>query len=396
MTKRHLPYGRQAIDVDDIEAVARVLLSDYLTTGPLVETYEDAFAAATNAQHAVACNSGTAALHLATLGIDAAPGQAVVVPSVTFLATANAVRMTGAEVVFSDVDSETGLMEPADLERALERARKEGMNVVAAAPVHLNGQLCDMAGIADVASKNGISLFEDACHALGVADVGACNHSRMACFSTHPVKAIATGEGGMVTTSDATVATRLRRLRSHGMERDVSNFKLDREAFTSSQANPWYYEMSEIGWNYRLPDILCALGLSQLGKLTTYHTNRQQLAALYDELLAPLSDWITPAGRHAGRDHGWHLYALLVDFERIGKSRQELMQLLRGKDIGTQVHYIPVHFQPYYRERYGVIDLPGAEAYYRRCLSVPLFPTMGGEDVRRVVDALITTARLEI
>ena len=394
MNSPFLPYGRQVIDDSDIEAVARVLRSDYLTTGPLVDEYEHEFALATSANHAVACNSGTAALHLAALGLDLSPGQAVVVPTVTFLATANVVRMTGAEVIFADVDAQTGLMESAHLEQSLKLASEQGFKVAAAAPVHLNGQLCDMAALAEVASAHDVVLFEDSCHALGGEAVGACPHSMMACFSTHPVKAIATGEGGVVTTNDAELAARLRRLRSHGMERDNANFQFADKAMTGSDVNSWYYDMSEIGWNYRLPDILCALGLSQLQRLREFRQQRIRLASLYDELLSPL-DWIGPAGRHPDRGHGWHLYAVLIDFENLKMNRQFLMQQLRENGVGSQVHYIPVHWQPYYRERYGAAHLPGADEYYQRCLSLPLYPTMSEDDVHRVVDALVMISHQE-
>ena len=265
-----LPYSRQSIDEDDVAAVAAALKSDFLTTGPLVERFEAAFAEATGATRAVACNSGTAALHLAAMALDLKTGEGVVVPTATFLATANVVRMTGAEVVFADVDPATGLMTPETLDAALARARTAGLPVAAAFPVHLNGQVCDMAGLAEVAQSANVRLIEDACHALGVERIGACEHSLAACFSTHPVKAIATGEGGVITTSDAALAARLGRLRTHGISRDASTFVDHASAFTNGAANPWYYEIAEIGLNYRLPDILCALGLSQLRKLSRF------------------------------------------------------------------------------------------------------------------------------
>ncbi|MGI9426393.1 MAG: UDP-4-amino-4,6-dideoxy-N-acetyl-beta-L-altrosamine transaminase [Hyphomicrobiaceae bacterium] len=382
-----LPYARQAIDDDDIRVVMDALKSDMLTTGPAVEVYEKAFAQASGAGHAVACNSGTAALHLAVLGLGVGGGDHVIVPTVTFLATANVVRMAGGEVVFADVDPDSGLLTPASLERALDKSREAGINVVGAVPVHLNGQVCDMSGLAAVAQRAGIWLMEDACHALGASQIGCSPGSSAAAFSTHPVKGITTTEGGVVTTSKADMAELMRSLRSHGMIRDPDCFTEGELAFEKDQANPWYYEMHQIGWNYRLPDVMCALGTSQLRKLAGWHQARENLAAAYRNELAPLAPLVTPVSRSHQND-GWHLYPVLIDFEAAGLSRRFVMNELRDRQIGTQVHYIPVHLQPYYRARNPDLDLPGAEAYYRRCLSLPFFATMERSDVSRVVDAL--------
>lgn len=387
-----LPYGRQQIDDDDVAAVTAALRSNYLTTGPRVAEFERSFAQATGATHAVACNSGTAALHLAVLACDIGPADAAIVPAMTFLATANAVRMAGAEVVFADVDPDTGLMTGATLAAARERAKSVELDVKAALPVHVNGQLCDMDGLAGVARVHNMLLIEDACHSLGVPDVGRGDRSAAACFSTHAVKAIATGEGGVVTTADAARAARMRRLRSHGMVRDAADFRNRDLGFEGADANPWYHEMREVGWNYRMPDILCALGLSQLGKLARFRRRRLEIAALYDRLLAPLAPAIRPVP-HGDRSHGWHLYVVLIDFAALGITRAKLMRRLSEQGIGTQVHYIPVHQQPYYRDRYGEIALAGADAYYARCLSIPFFPAMDDADVRRVADALTELGR---
>ena len=308
-------------------------------------------------------------------------------PTLTFLATANVVRMTGAEVVFADVSPQTGLMTTATLEDAVRRARKAGLKPKAALPVHLCGQICDMSEIAALADREDIVLVEDACHALGVDNVGATPHSAAACFSTHPVKAIATGEGGVLTTSDANVADRARLFRNHGMLREPGKFLNPAMAFDGGEPNSWYYEMHEIGWNYRMPDVLCALGISQLRKLGAFRRRRVEIATLYNQLLAPLAPVVVPVAS-AGKPHGWHLYAVLIDFKQIGLSREQVMQRLRAQGIGTQVHYIPVHRQPYYRDRYGEQTLSGADAYYGRCLSIPLFPAMTDDDVRRVSKAL--------
>jgi dTDP-4-amino-4,6-dideoxygalactose transaminase len=207
------------------------------------------------------------------------------------------------------------------------------------------------------------------------------------------VKAIATAEGGAVTTNDAAAAARMRRLRSHGMVRDAADFQNRDLAFQSNEPNPWYYEMQEIGWNYRIPDVLCALGINQLKKLEGFWRRRMAIAALYDRLLAPLAPVIRPVP-HGARPHGWHLYAVLIDFKALGATRKAVMEWLRARNVGTQVHYIPVHRQPYYRERYGALDLPGADAYYSRCLSLPMFPLMSDADVTRVAEALTELAAI--
>jgi UDP-4-amino-4,6-dideoxy-N-acetyl-beta-L-altrosamine transaminase len=382
-----LPYGRQTIEDDDIAAVAASLRDDFLTTGPKVEEFERGFSRATGANHAVACSSGTAALHLAVLSLNLGQGDAAIVPALTFLATANVVRMTGAEVIFADVDPDTGLMAPHTLRAAIDRAEAYGMRPKVALPVHLCGQVCDMAGLAAVAGPDGIALIEDACHALGVANVGATELSHAACFSTHPVKAITTCEGGVVTTAHAAAAARMRRLRNHGMSREPDDFENLDLAFEGHAVNPWYYEMAEIGWNYRLPDVLCALGISQLNKLDRFWHRRQAIARLYDRLLAPLAP-VLRGVPHNDRPHGWHLYVVLIDFKALSTTRAQFMQRLRDRGIGAQVHYIPVHYQPYYRRRYGAIALPGADAFYARCLSLPIFPTMTDKDVHRVTDSI--------
>lgn len=385
----YLPYGRHLIDDADIAAVTDVLRGDWLTTGPTVGAFETAFAKATGASHAISCANGTAALHLAALALELRADDVVVVPSVTFLATANAARFVGCEVQFADVDSETGLLTPETLEAAIAAAAGRAKAVF---PVHLNGQRCDMAGIAAVAARHGLVVVEDACHVLGGVGVGACTHSIMSAFSLHPVKAIAAGEGGVVTTNDPALAERVARLRNHGMVREPDRFVAPGEAFDSlGNLNPWYYEMPELGFNYRLSDIHAALALSQLAKLDRFIARRRALAARYDAGLAALNPLIRPIDHMPGQNPAWHIYVVLIDFEKIGKSRAAVMNSLRGRDIGTQVHYLPVHRQPYYRARYGALHLPGADSYYARALSLPLFPSMHDADVDRVIEALRAT-----
>lgn len=386
-----LPYGRHTIEDDDIDAVVEVLKSDYLTTGPAVEAFERAFAEKVGTKHAVALSSGTAALHVATLALEIGPGDAVVVPSITFVATANAVRYVGAEVVFADVDAETGLMGPAELEAALARAGDQ--NVRAVFPVHLNGQPCNLSALAEIARARGLEIIEDACHALGgtVGEhrIGDAKLSRMAMFSLHPVKAIAMGEGGVLTTNDGNCAATLRRLCNHGLVHDASFFCNRNAAYAEDgRVNPWYYELHEPGFNYRASDIHCALGMSQLVKLDRFINRRQEIAALYDELLAPFAPVLRPVPRVEWGSSGWHLYAVQIDFDAARMSRAQLVESLREDGVGTQVHYFPVHRQPYYAARNLNLELPGAEHYYAHCLSLPLFPTMKDEDANRVADAI--------
>lgn len=398
MAAPFLPYGRQVIDDDDVAAVAEALRADYLTTGPTVDAFEHAFAERVGAAHAVACNSGTAALHLAAMALDLKAGDWLVVPSLTFLATANAARYVGADVQFADVDPDTGLLTDAALAQALDQAKRAGRRVRAVAPVHLAGRVAPLAAIAKVAETDDLPIVEDACHALGTtydaaggapARVGDGRYGTLATFSFHPVKTIAVGEGGMITTNDPDLAERMRTYRSHGMVREPQHMR-DRSAAFEPDGTPraWYYEMHEFGFNYRLADVLCALGISQLRKLDRFTARRRELARLYDEALRPLAPIVRPAPAVADCDPALHLYAVLIAFDKINITRQQLMAALRERGIGTQVHYIPVHRQPYYRSLYGDLSLPGADAYYARELSLPLFPAMSDDDVGRVVDAL--------
>lgn len=399
VTKKFLPYGRQLIDEADIAAVAEVLRGDYLTTGPTVSKFENAFADAVGVPHAVSCSSGTAALHLAAIALGLGEGDWVIVPSLTFLATANAVRYVGADVVFADVNPDTGLMTPYTFRRALDKANAEGRKVKAVFPVHLNGQCCDIAEIRRIADETGMAVVEDACHALGGIQgngkpVGACNYSDMAIFSFHPVKTIAAGEAGMVVTADEQLADRIAMFRNHGMVRDATKFQHTELAFEgSNEPNPWYYEMPEPGYNYRLSDIHSALALSQLGKLEQFVSHRRDLVACYDEHLVELAPTVCPVYRMPDQKVAWHLYVVLVDFEGIGLSRAELMVELQKAGIGSQVHYLPVHMQPYYRQKYGDLELPGSENYYRHCLSLPLFSAMTDPDVKRVTETLKSIVR---
>lgn len=391
-----LPYGRQSIDDADIQAVAQALKRDYLTTGPAVGEFEAEFTKFTGARFAVASNSGTAALHLACMAHNLGPGDSVVVPAVTFLATANAARFCGAEVIFADVGADSGLLTADTFQAALDRHPNAAIRAVL--PVHLNGHCADMVAIRALAERRGIAVIEDACHALGGthaagngarASVGDCALSDMACFSLHPVKTMTTGEGGITTTNDEGAYRRMLLLRSHGMTRNAADFEMGDQAFAAdASANPWYYEMADLGYNYRITDFACALGLAQMGRLLGFVDRRRRLAALYDAKLAALAPTIRPVQGRSGDDPVLHLYAVLIDFKALGMDRAAAMARLKADGIGTMVHYLPVNRQPYYVRRYGALALPGADSYYDRVLSIPLFPDMTDGDVDRVVDAL--------
>jgi len=391
---KFIPYGQHSVDDADIASVVSVLRSGALTNGPFVAEFEAALADLTGAKEAVACSSGTTALHLAVAALGLGRGDRVIVPSLTFLASANAARYVGADVVFSDVDPLSGLMGPQHFEDALKSAPPGSIKAVI--PVHLNGQCCDMASIGKAAREHGIAVVEDACHALGghYSDsptslaVGSCEHSDLSCFSFHPVKTVAMGEGGAITTNNSALAANMKRLRNHGMERAPTSPAMPDLALTpDGELNPWYYEMADLGWNFRASDIHCALGLSQLKKLKVSVDRRAALAARYDDALKNLSPAIRPVSRVGGRV-AWHLYVVHIDFDAIGSNRAAVMNALASVGIGTQVHYIPVHLQPYYQKLYGAHHLPGAEKYYSSCLSLPLFPSMADLDVDRVVAEL--------
>jgi UDP-4-amino-4,6-dideoxy-N-acetyl-beta-L-altrosamine transaminase len=393
MTRPFLHYGHQVVDDADIAAVVDALKSDWLTTGPAVAGFEAALATATGAGHAVVCNSGTAALYLAMCALQLESGDAVIIPAITFVATASAAVLAGLGVVFSDVDPNTGLMGAKQIEEAIERS--EHRRIKAVCPVHLGGRMSDAAELADAAERRGLTIIEDACHALGAEygngqyRVGACAHSAAACFSFHPIKAVTMGEGGAITTNSAQLAGRLRLLRSHGMNQHPEQMCNRDLAFAADGTmNPWYYEVAEISHNFRASDVNCALGRSQLRKLPEFVAARRNLIALYTQKLAPLAPDIRLIQSRADTNPGWHLCGVLIDFAALGTDRATVMRRLRERGVGTQVHYIPVHLHPYYRQRQASLDLPGANAYYAKTLSLPLWASMKKSDVEFVVDAL--------
>ena len=398
------PYGKHLITHNDIKAVVEVLRSGVLTGGPMAGRFERELERATLAPYAVACSSGTAALHLATHVLGLKGGDTVIVPSVTFLATASALRfgVPGTYVIFADVDPETGLMTPETLEAALKITAGSPLGKVtltpvgrikAVYPVHLAGQCVDMEAIFRIAKKHDLSVVEDACHAIGGAykntPIGSCEFSDMTVFSFHPVKTIAMGEGGAVTTRDAKRAQRIKELRNHGMIRDPERFELKDRGFTDSLPNPWYYEMQEVGFNYRASDIHCALGFSQIQKLKHFTAERKKIMGWYSKALAGLFPVVKPIPVVKNCDPCWHLNMVLIDFKAAGTTRAKVMRLLEKNGVGSQVHYIPVHRQPYWRTQYfSAIKLPGADAFYEKTLSLPLYVGLTRGDVAKIVSVL--------
>jgi perosamine synthetase len=398
-TQPFLNYGKQSIDEDDIQAVVEVLKSTNLTQGPKVAEFEEALCRYTGARFAVACNSGTSALHMACLAAGVQPGDEVITSPITFVASANCVVYCGARPVFADIDPLTYNLSPSELEK------KITSNTRAIIPVHFAGQSCDMAAIKQIKEEAEkrynckICLVEDASHALGSlykgSKVGSCIFSDMTVTSFHPVKHITTGEGGVVFTNDEILHSKLRKLRSHGITSDQSEFLNHDLAFQppqtggSKMANPWYYEQITLGYNYRITDIQCALGLSQLKKLEAFKKRRREIVKTYDGDFRNLKHVKTPF-ETTDCDSNFHLYVLLFDFEEISMDRATFITKLKEKGIQTQVHYIPVHLQPFYRKYFGTNrgDCPIAEEYYTKCLSIPLHPSLTDRDVERVINEI--------
>lgn len=382
-----IPYGKHHIDEDDIQAVVDVLKSGILTQGPAIEAFEQAVAEYVGARYAVALSNCTAALHLAALAAGVGPGKSLITSPITFVASANAALYAGGTVVLADIDPDTINMSPGSLTEAL----RKNPDTCAVVPVHYAGLPCDMPAIKAAADKAGAVVIEDAAHALGAQypdgrRVGCCAHSLMTAFSFHPVKAIAAGEGGMITTNDEPTYRKLLRLRSHGINKLDDPFQLPEEAETSGVKDPWYYEMQELGYHFRITDIQCGLALSQFKKLNSFIARRRELVRRYDEAFAGMR-YCSPA-QVSGRDQsGHHLYVLRIDFEAMGKGRGQLMRELRERQIGSQVHYIPVPAQPYYRRLgFNPADYPNALKYYRETLSIPLFYDLTDEQQEYVIN----------
>jgi perosamine synthetase len=371
-----LPYGRQSIDETDIAAVTEVLKSEWLTTGPMIENFEKAVAGFSGAAHAVAISNGTSALHAAMNCLDIGPGDEVIVPAMTFVATANSVVYQGGTPVFADVKPGTLLADPGSIESLVTKKTK------AISVVDYAGQPCDYAEIVKIADKHGLRLVSDACHALGGSYQGrkVGTLADLTTFSFHPVKHITTGEGGMILTDDEALAGKMRRFRNHGISTDHRQ---------REKNGTFYYEMEELGFNYRLSDIHAALGISQLRKLPGWIKRRQEIAALYDAAFAK-ENFLKPLKAESDRSHAYHLYVVQLDSAVTGADRGEIFKRLRESGIGVNVHYLPVHLHAFYRNRFGTKAglCPVAEAAYERMLSLPMFPTMTNADVDHVVSTL--------
>lgn len=397
-----LPYAKHVIDEADIAAVVAILRSNNLTQGPAVSAFEQALAKRCGASRAVALNSGTAALFVTARALALGPGTVTIVPAITFLATANAVTLNGGSVVFADVDPISGLMTPETLLAALRT--EQGQRAKAAIPVHYGGVMADMEPLAEIARKHGLLLIEDAAHAIGSSttdrngaawQAGACQHSIATCFSFHPAKTIAAGEAGAILTKDEVLAQRLERDRNHGVTRKPGEMTEADVSFDhEGQPNPWSYEMDRPSLNFRLSDLHAALGLSQLGKIGMFKERRKSLLAAYRAQLAPLYPMVQVLEPGEGQDPAWHLCSLRIRFDALGVTRARTMRALASQGIQTQVHYIPLHFQPYYRHLQPDLSLPGAETFYRRALSLPLHAGMTELDVTRTVGALRSALRL--
>ncbi len=372
-----IPYGRHSIADDDVEAVVEVLRSDWLTTGPVVPEFERAFAGAAGSSHAVAVSSGTAALHAAMHALGVGPGDEVIVPPITFVSTANCAVFQGARPVLADVEPDTLLVDPEDVERKITPRTR------AVIAVDYAGHPCDYDRLDEIAYRHGIALVADACHSLGARFKGrpVGSLARVSAFSLHPVKAITAGEGGVVTTDDPTLADRMSRFRNHG----ISLTARDREA-----RDTWIYEVTDLGYNYRITDIQCALGLSQLRKLERWTERRRQIARRYDEMLRDLPQ-VEPLAVRPWAEPAYHLYVVRLNLPTLRVDRGEVFRRLRARGIGVNVHYIPVHLHPYYRERFGTGPglCPVAEDAYERILTLPLFPRMTDADVERVAGEVI-------
>lgn len=398
MTHRFLPYGKQTITDEDKQAVLEALDNPFLTTGPKVSEFETAFASYLGAEHAVSFANATAALHIACLALGVKSGDTVLTPTMSFAASTNCASYTGAKIEFMDCDPISGLVTPQTFVEAAERAEKAGRPAKVAVIVHINGEAADIVGIAKEAKARGIEIIEDSCHALGttytdhdgkIQNVGSCQYSAFSSYSFHPVKTITSGEGGMLTCKDAKLARFVADMRSHGITRDADVFEDKELAFDENgNPNPWYYEMQSLGFNYRLTDIACALGLSQLNRMDDIGSRRREMKALYDDLFAKTNLPVTCIPTAEGSDAVRHLYPVLMDFKAHGLTRAAFCQKLKEQGVGTQVHYIPTHMLPYYVNTYGKQSFKGAESYYDKVISLPFYPGLSDHDIARVVDVI--------
>lgn len=375
-----IPYGKHWVIEEDIKAVGEVLRSNFLVQGPCVLKFEKAICKYTGAKYCVAVSSGTAALHLAVLALEIPEKNEGITTPNTFLASSNALIYTGLTPVFADIDSRTFCIDPKEITKKITKKTKVII------PVDFAGQPADMREISKLAKEKNIFVIEDAAHAFGsrYADgsyVGSCKYSDLTTFSFHPVKTVTTGEGGAITTNSKKLYEKLIMLRSHGTTKEPDKLK--------KNPGPWYYEMQSLGFNYRLSDFGAALGLSQLKRLNFFIKRRRQIVERYNKAFKNLENFTTPFEKK-GVKSAFHLYVALIDFKKLSKTRKQVMEQLKGKGVGTQVHYIPVYQQPYYREHFNQKsgELEVCEEYYEKCLSMPLYPKMTDGEVDQVIRAV--------
>lgn len=384
-----LNYGTQNISRKDIDQVIKVLNSSHITTGPLIKKFEKKLSSKLGKTFVTSCSSGTAALHLACLVLGIKKDDFVIIPSITFLATANSASFCGANVFFCDVSRHNGLMEPEHLEQAIKNCPKKPKAVFV---VHLAGQPVNLYEISKITRKYRIEIIEDGCHALGTTysdkngnhKIGDCYYSKFTTFSFHSIKNITTGEGGCVTTKSERNYKTLNCLRSHGMIRENNS---------KSQNKPWFYKMDILGYNYRLTDFQAALGVNQIERLDKFKKHREKLKKKYDYLLEHYKPLILPIKKVKNCSPCWHLYSVLIDFKKIKKSKSEVMYQLKNKGIGSQVHYIPIHTQPYYKNKRQQ-SLQGSEHYYLKTLSLPLHTKLEERDIEYVIKELIKILKI--
>ena len=386
---RFLPYSRQSIDKEDIYEVTKTLKKDFITQGPKIYEFEKNFAKYVKAKYAVACATGTAALHIACQSLKLGKGRNLLTSPITFVASANCAQFLGADTHFADIDLDNYCISPSSLEKILKNKKIDIVVVV-----HMSGHPADLEGINNLKKKYDFKIIEDACHALGSSyknkKIGSCFYSDISTFSFHPVKPITTGEGGMVTTNSEKIYKSLLKFRTHGIHKNKDDFFNKDMAYDKiGNVNQWYYEMSDLGHNHRITDFQSALGNSQLKKIDKFIQARRKIAKIYNNGFSK-NKFIKVPKVNPNISHAYHLYTLLIDFKRINKSRNEIMKKLRDMNIGTQVLYIPIHLQPYYLKKYGfkIGDFPNAENYYESCLSIPIFPNIQKREIDYVIDRI--------
>ena len=383
---KYLPYGHQWIDDEDIASVIRVFKSDWITQGSKIKEFEKVVADYVGARYAVAVSSGTAALHSACFAAGITQGDEVITTPITFAASSNCILYMGGKPIFADIKEDTYNIDPEEIERKITDKTK------AIIPVDFAGQPADLDKIHKIAQKHNLIVIEDASHTLGARyknkkkwiKVGSCLHSDMAIFSFHPVKPITTGEGGMVVTNNKEYYEKLLMFRTHGMTKESSKFKVK----SSKLIGNWYYEMQELGFNYRLTDFQCVLGISQLRKLDKFIQRRREIVKRYNEAFKNIDEIITPYEKPEVKS-GWHIYVIRLSLDKLKATRREIFEALRAENIGVQVHYIPVYYHPYYKKLgYQKGICPKAEKYYEEAITLPVFPGMKDEDIEDVIKGL--------